>query len=435
MPRWQVDQEKVENLKKPRFVFVSNYLNHHQIPFCRATYERLDGSFVFIQTEPMEEERLRMGWNGEIHEPYLELYYEKPKECAEWIREADVVLYGGTDEESYLQERLKSGKPIVRYSERLYKSGQWKAVSPRGLRKKYLDHTRWRKAPVYLLCSGAYVPSDFHIVRAYPGKMFCWGYFPETKHYNLDELMADKGYLDADGRKTPYLLWSGRMIDWKHPELVVETAKYLKNRGLEFHLDLIGGGDLEDKLKKMVADLDLGEQVSFLGFLTPQEVRNHMEKADVYLITSDRMEGWGAVANEAMNSGCAVVADHMIGAAPYLISHGVNGCLYRDGNAAMLFQTVEDLIKDQAKRDRMGRAAYATICNVWNAENAAKSLCRLIERKMGITLDAPAREREAKAVGGDFSKDSGVSTRFAPCEPAPVISERKMFRYLTENGK
>ena len=431
-----MDQEKVENLKKPRFVFVSNYLNHHQIPFCRATYERLDGSFVFIQTEPMEEERLRMGWNGEIHEPYLELYYEKPKECAEWIREADVVLYGGTDEESYLQERLKSGKPIVRYSERLYKSGQWKAVSPRGLRKKYLDHTRWRKAPVYLLCSGAYVPSDFHIVRAYPGKMFCWGYFPETKHYDLDELMADKGYFNAEGKKIPYLLWSGRMIDWKHPELVVETAKYLKDRGLEFHLDLIGGGDLEDQLKKMVADLDLGEEVSFLGFLTPQEVRSHMEKADVYLITSDRMEGWGAVANEAMNSGCAVVADHMIGAAPYLIRHGVNGCLYRDGDAAMLFRAVEDLLKDQAKRDRMGRAAYETICGAWNAENAAKSLCRLIERELGITLDEQVREREASVAGGEnSSKNPSVSTRFAPCEPAPVISERKMFRYLTENGK
>lgn len=427
-----MDQRNVENLKTYRFVFVSNYLNHHQIPFCRAMNERLDGSFVFIQTEPMEEERLRMGWNGELEEPYLKLYYEKPAECDVYIRDADILLFGGTDDERYVQERLKSGKPVLRYSERIYKTGQWKAVSPKGLRRKYLDHTRWRKSPVWLLCSGAYVPSDFHIIRAYVGKMFCWGYFPETKYYDLEELMAKKGYLTADGRRIPYLLWSGRMIDWKHPELAIEVAKYLKSHGLEFHLDLIGGGDLEDQLKTMVTKYGLGEQVSFLGFQKPEEVRRRMEKADVYLITSDRQEGWGAVANEAMNSGCAVVADHMIGAAPYLIRHGKNGYLYRDGDPQMLFKTVESLIRDEDGRKRLGRAAYETIRDTWNAENAAKSLCRLIERLTGILLDA--QERKASPEEGEAPK-AGDKMEFAPCEPAPVISERKMFRHLTEKNR
>ena len=62
---------------------------------------------------------------------------------------------------------MEAGRPIVRYSERLYKTGQWKAVSPRGLRKKYQDHTRYRRGPVYLLCSGAYVAGDFRIVGAH----------------------------------------------------------------------------------------------------------------------------------------------------------------------------------------------------------------------------------------------------------------------------
>ena len=45
--------------------------------------------------------------------------------------------------------------------------------------------------------------------------------------------------------------------------------------------------------------------------------------------------------NEAMNSGCAVVADHMIGAAPWLIRQGENGRMYRDGEEQELFRTVE----------------------------------------------------------------------------------------------
>ena len=46
-------------------VFVSNYINHHQIPFCEAMEEVTGRNFLFIQTEQMEKERLRMGWKEE----------------------------------------------------------------------------------------------------------------------------------------------------------------------------------------------------------------------------------------------------------------------------------------------------------------------------------------------------------------------------------
>ena len=47
-----------ENMKA---VFISNYINHHQIPFCRAMFEELGARFHFIQTQPMTQERIRMG--------------------------------------------------------------------------------------------------------------------------------------------------------------------------------------------------------------------------------------------------------------------------------------------------------------------------------------------------------------------------------------
>ena len=106
-------------IDKPAFVFVSNYLNHHQIPFCNAMYELCGGSFVFVQTEPMEEERLRMGWEGDIRQPYLKLYYKSAEECKRLILQAQIVMFGGCDEEAYIEERLKAGKPVIRYSEGL----------------------------------------------------------------------------------------------------------------------------------------------------------------------------------------------------------------------------------------------------------------------------------------------------------------------------
>lgn len=389
-----------------KFVMVSNYLNHHQIPFCNAMYRLLDGEFAFIQTEKVSEERIRMGWKEKNEQPYLKCYYEEPELCRRWIEEAEVVMLGGTDEESYIQGRLKAGNPVIRYSERLYKTGQWKAVSPRGLKKKYQDHTRYRKAPVYLLCAGAYVPSDFHIVRAYPGKMLKWGYFPETRQYDVDRLMEQKMEVR--------LLWAARMIDWKHPELPVKTAKYLKERGYSFHLDMIGGGELEKETKALVEQYGLQEEVSFPGYCPPEKVRELMEKASIYLATSDRQEGWGAVVNEAMNSGCAVVGDHMMGAVPYLIRHGENGFIYPDGQEQRLFELTEELVRNPELCKRMGTEAIRTITGEWNGENAAERLVAFCRQK-GFLKDAEAKEKECRY-------QEPVS---GPCSIAPVISERK----------
>ena len=397
-----------------KVAFVSNYINHHQIPFCNAMYSLLDGAFFFIQTEPMEAERVQMGWNEEEKPTYVHCFYEEEAYCRQLILDCDMVLFGGTDEESYIVPRLASGGPVMRYSERLYKTGQWKAISPRGLLKKYRDHTRYRKAPVYLLCAGAYVPSDFHMIRAYPGKMYCWGYFPETRHYDLDRLMEEKGYGE---RKIPGLLWAARMIRWKHPELALETAAYLKERNLDFHMDIIGDGELKQQMQELAKSYELEDYVTFLGYQPPEAVRGYMERADIFLFTSDRQEGWGAVANEAMNSGCALVADHMIGAAPYLVRQGENGLVYEDGKKQQLFSLTERLVTDRIYCRRLGGNACRTITETWNAENAALRLLKQIRYLLGMEDgdEIPGRDGQAPAEIG----------RCVPCAPAPVLSERR----------
>ncbi len=404
-----------------KVAFVSNYINHHQIPFCNAMNALLAGAFTFVQTEPMEEERVRMGWHEAERPSYVHYYYEEEEYCRQLILDCDVVLFGGTDEESYIAERLEIGSLTIRISERLYKTGQWKAVSPRGLKKKYRDHTRYRKAPVYLLCAGGYVPSDFHIVRAYPGKMFCWGYFPETKKYDIEKLLEGKGYEDGEGgKRVPYFLWAARMIDWKHPELAMETARHLKDKGIPFHMDLIGDGQMRPEMEALADRYGLREQVAFLGYQPPEQVRQFMEKADVFLFTSDRKEGWGAVANEAMNSGCAVIADHMIGAVPFLLRSGENGFIYEDKKAKQLFSLAELLAKDQAFCRRLGRNAYRTITEVWNAENAAKRLMELIAQMLRQDGGGkgPGVLSEEKVC-----EEQWTGSGLAPCSPAPILSE------------
>lgn len=360
-----------------KLTIVSNYINHHQIPMSNELYRKLGADFAFIQTSPMEEDRVKMGWENEVKSvPYLKLYYEECERCVRLIMDSDIVVFGGVEDESYIKPRLNAGRIVIRASERLYREGQWKSISPRGRKKKYEDHTRYADAQVYLLCHGAYVASDFEIVHAYPGKKFVWGYFPEASSYDLDRLFFRKLHYDQEGKPEVRLLWAGRFMKLKHPEYAIKAAKYLKKQEISFHLDMVGGGELDEKLKTLVERYELEGQVTFHGFLPPKSVRRCMEESDIFMFTSNYLEGWGAVLNESMNSACAVVAGHGIGAVPFLVRHEENGLVYRTGNYKEFQEQVLRLCMDGGLRRQLGTNAYRIIVNEWNPRTAAERLYR-----------------------------------------------------------
>lgn len=401
--------------------FISNYINHHQIPFCNACYEMLGEDFCFIQTQPMEQERIDMGWDADAKKiPYVRFLYEEEAACKEAVLSCDVLLAGWTDREDLIGRRLSSEKCTVRVSERLYREGQWKAISPKGLIRKYLDHTRYRKGEAYLLCAGAYVPSDFHIVKAYPRKMYRFGYFPETVTYTNEQwesLKPDSGCLN--------MVWAGRFIPLKHPEQMIALGKeLLKRKELfgndatnpfdDFRIHMVGSGEMEAELKAMAREAGLDGKMTFYGFQKPDEVRKIMEKSHIHIFTSNHLEGWGAVVNEAMNSGCAEVANVQAGAVPYLVEHGKNGLVYPDANQEEMIKQVLYLIENPAFRKEMGRSAYETITGLWNAKHAAEAFIRFAE---GLLEGKCVPEKEG------------------PLSPAPVIAPRKMYAYVTKAGR
>lgn len=360
-----------------RFLFISNYINHHQIPLCEAIMRIIgDENFIFVQTQPMEEERVRMGWGVDVYKlPYVKIYDNDKIGTLNAINDFDIVLLGWTENDEVRNaclQRADSGKPLLRMSERIYREGQWKAISPKGLIAKYKEHIRFRNKKVYMLCNGAYVASDFALIGAYPHKMFRWGYFPEVREYTPEQMRSMKRMED---NKTPRILWAGRFMDGvKHPEFALELAAYLKEKNYSFHIDIVGNGEMDDDLKTYAEDNKLMDVVTFHGFLPPNRVRQMMEEAHIYLFTSNNLEGWGAVVNEAMNSGCALVAGSMAGAVPYLIKDGENGYIYNGEKLDSFLKKAEALVKHPSRQQKFGNNAYDTIIKQWNSEVAARRL-------------------------------------------------------------
>ncbi|MGM0792399.1 MAG: glycosyltransferase family 4 protein [Bacillota bacterium] len=359
-----------------KVTFFSNFLTHHQLPFCIAMHEILGEDFKFVATEPIHEERLQMGYEdmSEKYQFTLNTFTsnEKYETALNLGEKSDVVITGSAPDE-FIKERLRQNKLTFRYSERIFKRGRYRILRPRTLFKLVKNHTAYRNRNVFMLCASAYTAADFNLVGAYKKKTFKWGYFPEVKEYDLKKLMSLK---DHD---IPKILWAGRLLDWKHPDDVVKLAYMLKENGYLFQIDIIGTGEMKEVLEKMIQDYDLSNQVSLLGSMSPEKVREYMESANVYLFTSDFQEGWGAVLNESMNSGCAVVASHAIGAVPFLLENNKNGLIYKNGDIKHLYQCVSKLLDNKGVREQLSVEAYSTINGVWNAKNAAYRIIKLSE--------------------------------------------------------
>lgn len=348
-------------------VFLSNFYNHHQMPLSRSLHQMLGDEYLFIATTPMDSERREMGYQ-EFEEPFLHQFMDCPEVCMEQVNLADVVIFGSAPGK-LIQDRLKAGKLVFQYSERIFKKKPPFYEIPVRAIKYYLEKGRYSN--MYLLCASAFTAADYATTHTFPKRAYKWGYFPETKHYQTAELFAQK-----DKQK---IHWVGRFLDWKHPDDVLQVAKRLKEDGYSFSVDIAGTGEMETQLKSMAEAMGLNDYVTFLGPIPSNRVRELMERAGIYMFTSDRYEGWGAVLNESMNSGCAVVASHAIGAVPYLMKHQQNGLIYHSGVVAELYERVKYLLDNPGEQERLGCAAYETITCLWNAEVAAQRLITLSE--------------------------------------------------------
>lgn len=154
----------------------------------------------------------------------------------------------------------------------------------------------------------------------------------------------------ATGQR-PYVLSLGR-INWKKGlDRLIAAMAYIPNADL-----LIAGNDEEDyqpRLETMVRDLNLSEQVRFLGPVHNEEKWDLMRSAALFALPS-YSENFGIAALEAMACGCPVVVTPEVGLSRVIGAAGAG--LVVDGESKQLGAAIAALLADPARRRLMGEA-------------------------------------------------------------------------------
>ena len=362
-----------------KIAYFSNYFNHHQRPIADAMNAIPDVEYIFVCTTGIPEFRKKLGYQEMTADYVLDATSSKEnrQKAAELALSADVAIFGGGKAVDYIANRLKLKKLTFNTSERRFKRGLINALSPNFLKHLCIYYRFGRKSPYYMLSCSAFTANDYNLFNAFVGRCYKWAYFTKVDDIDIEGILA------AKRQETFRIMWCSRFIGWKHPELCIDLAKKLKSDGLNFEINMFGNGSLLYEYTRKINEASLTDCVHIMGNRKNEEILTAMREHNVFLFTSDRNEGWGAVANEAMSNGCTLVGSDKIGAVPFLVKDGVNGRIFPSQNSYSLYSVVKELIVDRHNCEELARAAYHDMKTLWSPENAARSLYELIKNIQG----------------------------------------------------
>lgn len=188
----------------------------------------------------------------------------------------------------------------------------------------------------------------------------CGIHLERFAHLRDDEAVQPATVPDpVSGSAPPRILFVGRLSSEKHAADIVEAlAKTDPALGLE--ADIVGGGDQEEPLKELAAELGIADRVHVLGKISDKELVDAYQRCTFFCMPSTA-ELQSIATLEALASRKPVVLADAV-ALPHLVRDGINGFLFppRDiEELASRFTQICELSEDDL--DAMARASLDVV--------------------------------------------------------------------------
>lgn len=184
----------------------------------------------------------------------------------------------------------------------------------------------------------------------------------------------------------PLVLGIGRLVEKKGFSVLVQACRLLRDRGLEFRCEIVGGGPDEAMLRTQIASADLGSVVHLRGVSSNEQVAELLRSATVMalpcLVGHDgNMDALPTVILEAMATACPIVSTRLSGI-PEMVRDGQTGLLVQPGDAVQLAGALEQLLRFPDRAREMGAAGRRRSQQLFDLQVNAARLDRLFDQAL-----------------------------------------------------
>lgn len=178
----------------------------------------------------------------------------------------------------------------------------------------------------------------------------------------------------------PVIASISTLIQQKGLTHLLEAAAMLKQSGESFQLLIAGDGGLKQALHEQARQLQLGEHVTFLGWV-PQASRRVLPMCDIF-VQSSLWEAMSVVVLEAMAAAKPLVVTS-VGENPHVVLADETGLVVPPADPGSLANGLRRLLREVDLRDKLARAARARYQDLFTTrhmiaahEELYRELCR-----------------------------------------------------------
>lgn len=175
------------------------------------------------------------------------------------------------------------------------------------------------------------------------------------------------------------LITTGALVWPKSYETLLVALKHLVDSGVEAELHIIGEGPERERILYTLHDLNLVDRVVLHGRLCPAEVRDHLQKADCFVLAS-LSEGIANAALEAMSCGLPVVTTDC-GGMREAVTNGVEGFLVPPRDPQALASALAKLAHEPVLRQQMSAAGRSRIIKQFCLDDQITAFINLFQFK------------------------------------------------------
>lgn len=214
----------------------------------------------------------------------------------------------------------------------------------------------------------------FTMAKANVGPLGEWFGVPTEKVnviYQSIDLEKIREYTDGISEKPGRMVSAGRLVKPKRMGDVIRVFASVKESIEDGELVLMGEGPDKERLVALVNDLNIKEEVKFLGHVNEKRVFTEMARSDIFLFMSNKEgERLPNVVKEAMVCECFCVSSKTPGMEE-LIDHGIDGYLVEPGNIKEASEIIRAYIEGKIEKEEIKKNAREKIKEIFNLSVSA----------------------------------------------------------------
>lgn len=144
------------------------------------------------------------------------------------------------------------------------------------------------------------------------------------------------------------IIFVGRLVDeQKGVFLIPQIASILKQKNIRFQIELAGEGSDSEKLKQQIEKLDVANEVTLLGYVGHEDIKDRLLQAHILLVPSN-FEGLPLNVLEAMTRGCVPVMSDISKITAICFENNVEGIACKIGESDSFANAIESIYNGTA---------------------------------------------------------------------------------------